>query len=65
MQITNLKGPHGIIHIRSHNTLFQVALLRHPPVSLPAGTCYGRTDIALAPGWESWAVARAADAARR
>jgi len=59
MQITNLKGPHGIIHIRSHNTLFQVALLRHPPVSLPAGTCYGRTDIALAPGWESWAEAQA------
>ena len=61
MQITTPKGPHGIIHIRSHNALFQVALLRHPPVSLPVGICYGRTDIALAPGWQSWAVARAAE----
>jgi alpha-ribazole phosphatase len=39
---------------------FAVALLRHPPIKLAAGTCYGRTDAPLAAGWESWAANMAA-----
>ncbi|MFW7269064.1 histidine phosphatase family protein [Gluconacetobacter sp. Hr-1-5] len=27
-------------------------LVRHPPVAIAPGTCYGRLDIALRPGWE-------------
>ena len=26
-------------------------LLRHPAVGVPAGTCYGASDVPLAPGW--------------
>ena len=32
----------------------KLVLLRHPPVAAPGGTCYGSTDVALAPGWERW-----------
>ncbi|GBQ26653.1 phosphoglycerate mutase [Gluconacetobacter azotocaptans] len=28
-----------------------ILLTRHPPVAVPAGTCYGRHDVALLPGW--------------
>lgn len=31
----------------------RVFLVRHTPVDLPDGTCYGRTDVGLAPGWEA------------
>ncbi|MBB2203840.1 histidine phosphatase family protein [Gluconacetobacter takamatsuzukensis] len=30
-------------------------LARHPPVAMPPGTCYGRLDVALRPGWEAYA----------
>ncbi len=33
----------------------KLVLVRHPAVAVPAGQCYGATDVALAPGWESWA----------
>jgi alpha-ribazole phosphatase len=33
----------------------KLLLARHPPVNLPAGTCYGHTDVSLSPGWEAWA----------
>ncbi|MBE7210190.1 MAG: histidine phosphatase family protein [Gluconacetobacter diazotrophicus] len=32
----------------------EIGLVRHPPVSIAAGTCYGRTDVPLRPGWERW-----------
>lgn len=31
---------------------FPVLLVRHAPVLLPDGVCYGRQDVALRPGWE-------------
>ncbi|MBO1325244.1 histidine phosphatase family protein [Acetobacter sp. TBRC 12305] len=33
--------------------LFPVMLVRHAAVAVPEGVCYGRTDVALQPGWES------------
>lgn len=30
-------------------------LVRHPPVAVPDGVCYGATDVALAPGWREGA----------
>ncbi len=36
----------------NHDGGFAVALLRHPPVRDAAGSCYGRLDLALVPGWE-------------
>ena len=33
----------------------KLVLVRHPAVAVPSGQCYGATDVALAPGWESWA----------
>lgn len=32
----------------------KLLLVRHPPVTVEAGVCYGSTDIELAPGWEGW-----------
>lgn len=31
---------------------FPVLLVRHAPVMVPEGVCYGRQDVALQPGWE-------------
>ncbi|GAN68443.1 phosphoglycerate mutase [Acetobacter orleanensis NRIC 0473] len=31
---------------------FPVLLVRHAPVMVPDGVCYGRQDVALRPGWE-------------
>ena len=28
-----------------------IYLIRHAPVEVPSGTCYGSTDVALAPDW--------------
>lgn len=33
----------------------KLLLARHPPVDLPDGTCYGQSDVPLAPGWQAWA----------
>ena len=41
-----------------------VGLLRHPPVRVPPGRCYGRADLRLAPGWQAGMPALAA-ASRR
>jgi len=46
-----------------------IYLVRHTPVGVPAGLCYGRTDVPLADGWRSqvayaWAKIPAEDAAR-
>ncbi|WP_041249656.1 histidine phosphatase family protein [Gluconacetobacter diazotrophicus] len=30
-----------------------VLLVRHPPVQVAAGLCYGRLDVGLLPGWEA------------
>lgn len=30
----------------------KIWLMRHPPVAVPKGQCYGQTDVALAPGFE-------------
>lgn len=30
-----------------------IILVRHPAVNLPAGYCYGQTDVALEAGWQS------------
>lgn len=35
---------------------FPVLLVRHAPVLLPEGVCYGRQDVALKPGWEGLAA---------
>ncbi|WP_086651454.1 histidine phosphatase family protein [Acetobacter cibinongensis] len=35
---------------------FPVLLVRHAPVLLPEGVCYGRQDVALKPGWEGVAA---------
>lgn len=47
----------------------RVFLVRHTPVDLPDGICYGRTDVELAPGWEAAFAATAlkipAEASRR
>ncbi|MFT9259007.1 MAG: histidine phosphatase family protein [Acetobacter sp.] len=32
---------------------FPVMLVRHAAVLAPEGVCYGRTDVALRPGWEA------------
>ncbi len=32
----------------------RLLLVRHPPVVAETGTCYGASDVALAPGWEDW-----------
>lgn len=32
----------------------KLLVLRHPPVDAPDGTCYGSSDLCLAPGWECW-----------
>ncbi|MGD7070284.1 histidine phosphatase family protein [Acetobacter sp. AAB5] len=32
---------------------FPVLLVRHAPVQIAQGVCYGRQDVALSPGWES------------
>ncbi|ASL41068.1 MULTISPECIES: histidine phosphatase family protein [Acetobacter] len=32
---------------------FPVLLVRHAPVQVAQGICYGRQDVALSPGWES------------
>nr|WP_246495736.1 histidine phosphatase family protein [Ameyamaea chiangmaiensis] len=34
-------------------------MVRHPPVAVPDGVCYGRLDVPLRPGWEGWARALA------
>lgn len=36
-------------------------LVRHPAVDVPAGVCYGRTDVDLLPGFENVARAVSAD----
>ncbi len=33
----------------------KLLLTRHPPVSIETGICYGRSDVPLASGWETWA----------
>ncbi len=33
----------------------KLLLTRHPPVGIESGICYGRSDVPLAPGWETWA----------
>ncbi|MDI2113177.1 histidine phosphatase family protein [Commensalibacter nepenthis] len=35
---------------------FQIGLMRHPPVDVPVGLCYGHTDVALKEAWEQFAV---------
>lgn len=35
---------------------FPVLLVRHAPVLLPQGVCYGQQDVALRPGWEGLAA---------
>ena len=40
-----------------------VALLRHPVVRVAPATCYGRTDVPLAPGWRRSVPALAASLA--
>lgn len=35
---------------------FPVLLVRHAPVMVPKGVCYGRQDVALRPGWEGVAA---------
>lgn len=35
---------------------FQIRLMRHPPVQVPVGLCYGHLDIALQNGWERYAL---------
>jgi alpha-ribazole phosphatase len=38
----------------------RIYLLRHTPVAVPAGICYGRSDVDLAASWrEDWAQLRA------
>jgi alpha-ribazole phosphatase len=39
----------------------ELVLIRHPPVDVPAGTCYGQQDVPLLPGWESELDALKAD----
>lgn len=38
----------------SINDHFQIGLMRHPPVQVPAGMCYGHSDIPLRNGWEQY-----------
>lgn len=64
MQNTDQKGSYIIKHDISCNRPLDLALLRHPPVSVTAGTCYGRLDVPLAPGWQSRIAAQAALVAR-
>ena len=33
---------------------FQIGLMRHPPVQIPVGLCYGHSDIPLCDGWEQY-----------
>ena len=33
----------------------KLMLVRHPPVDLADGTCYGRLDAPLTAGWRTWA----------
>lgn len=42
----------------------KLLLVRHPPVELADGTCYGHLDAPLAAGWEGWAAHLAALAAK-
>ncbi|CAI3922723.1 histidine phosphatase family protein [Commensalibacter communis] len=35
---------------------FQIGLIRHPPVNVPVGLCYGHTDVPLKEEWEQYAV---------
>ena len=60
MQFTVNVGTHIITDISSCNSAFDVALFRHPPVSMPAGSCYGRLDVGLEAGWEDGIEARVA-----
>lgn len=39
-------------HTEDH---FQIGLMRHPPVDVAKGICYGHRDIALRSGWEVFA----------
>ena len=32
----------------------KLLLVRHPPVQVEPGLCYGARDVELAPGWEGW-----------
>ena len=57
--MTDRKESNIIEHEASCNSAFDLGLLRHPPVLAAAGTCYGRLDLPLAPGWEGWAAAQA------
>lgn len=34
---------------------FQIGLIRHPPVDVPEGLCYGHTDVPLKEKWEQYA----------
>lgn len=34
-------------------SFLKYTLIRHPAVLVAPGTCYGRSDVALAPGWRS------------
>lgn len=58
-------GRHTITQNDPCNQLFEVCLLRHPAVHVPPGTCYGRLDVPLVPGWESWAAAMAGSLAAK
>lgn len=35
---------------------FRIGLMRHPPVNVPVGLCYGHTDVSLKEEWEQYAV---------
>lgn len=37
-------------------TTFQIGLIRHPPVDVPDGLCYGHTDVPLKEKWEQYAI---------
>ena len=42
----------GAVRRRLGPVAVRVYLVRHTPVDLPEGVCYGRSDVALAAGWE-------------
>ncbi|MDI2090944.1 histidine phosphatase family protein [Commensalibacter oyaizuii] len=36
--------------------MFQIGLIRHPPVNVPKGLCYGHSDVPLQESWQDYAV---------
>ncbi|CAI3953873.1 Broad specificity phosphatase PhoE (PhoE) (PDB:1EBB) [Commensalibacter papalotli (ex Botero et al. 2024)] len=44
------------MNIRKKQVCYKIGLMRHPPVDVPVGLCYGHMDVPLKEHWEQYAI---------